>query len=255
MTTPLTSTSAITLTSTTAPALPQRVLAIGAHPDDIELSCAGTLAKFGRAGSSIHMGIVCRGDRGSIGAGPDPALAQRRADEARRAAELLGAGVDFLDIGDAEVADTLETRLRFMRLLRSVRPDLIITHDPSDYHHDHIHVSRLATDCAWFATSPGHDTGQPPLDVMPAVFTMDNVAGINFEPTHLVDITETIDVKRGMLACHVSQLSRTDSGLSHLEELAETLAKLRGLQCGVAYAEGFRPALLWGRRRMEPVFP
>jgi LmbE family N-acetylglucosaminyl deacetylase len=253
MTTPLTSTSTITLTST--PALPQRVLAIGAHPDDIELSCAGTLAKFLRAGSHIHLAIVCRGDRGSSGCGPDLELAERRAGEARRAAEILGAGLDLLDVGDAVVTDLPETRLRVMRLLRSVRPDLIITHAPSDYHHDHVHVSELATKCAWFASSPGHDTGQPPLDVMPAVVYMDNVAGINFEPTHLVDITETIDVRRRMLACHQSQLDRTDSGLSRLEDLAETLAKLRGFQCGVAYAEGFQPALMFGRRRAEPIFP
>jgi LmbE family N-acetylglucosaminyl deacetylase len=116
-------------------------------------------------------------------------------------------------------------------------------------------VSALATECAWYAASPGHATGQPPLDGPPAVVYMDNVAGIHFEPTHLVDITGTIDVKQRMLACHQSQLNRNDSGMSRLEEMAETQAKLRGLQCGVAYAEGFQPALLWGRRRAEPLFP
>jgi len=253
MTSPLISTGTITLTLTAT--LPRRVLAIGAHPDDIELSCAGTLARYLRAGTHVHLAVACRGDRGSGGCGPDPELARRRADEARCAAGLLGAGIDLLDLGDAEVADVPETRRLFLRLLRSVRPDLIITHDPADYHHDHVHVSELAVNCAWFATSPGHDTGQPPLDTMPAVVYMDNVAGINFEPTHLVDITDTIDLKRRMLACHQSQLSRTDSGVSHLEELAETLARLRGLQCGVGHAEGFRPALMWGRRRAEPIFP
>jgi LmbE family N-acetylglucosaminyl deacetylase len=148
-----------------------------------------------------------------------------------------------------------ETRLLFLRLLRAVRPDLIITHAPTDYHDDHVRVGDLTTRCAWFAASPGHATGQGPLDAPPAVVYMDNVAGINFEPTHLVDITTTIDTRRRMLACHRSQLDRTDGGIARLEELAETLAKLRGLRCGTAYAEGFRPALLWGRRRAEPIFP
>jgi LmbE family N-acetylglucosaminyl deacetylase len=234
--------------------LPRRVLAIGAHPDDLELSCAGTLAKFVRAGVYVHLAVACQGDRGGS-SGPDPALAERRAEEARCAAAILGAPLDLLELGDAEVRVDPETRLLFLRLLRAARPDLIITHSPSDYHPDHVRVGAIATDCAWYAASPGHATELPPLDGPPAVVYMENVAGVNFEPTHLVDISGTIDVKRRMLACHQSQLGRADSGISHLEELAETLGKLRGLQCGVAYAEGFRPALLWGRRRAEPIFP
>jgi LmbE family N-acetylglucosaminyl deacetylase len=240
--------------TTTATGLPRRVLAIGAHPDDIELICAGTLARFLRAGSAVHLAVACRGDRGGS-AGPDAALAERRAAEARSAAELLGAPLELLDFGDADVPVTPESKLLFVRLMRSVRPDLIITHGPTDYHDDHVRVGVLCTHCAWFAASPGHDTGQPPLETPPAIVYMDNVAGINFEPTHLVDITETIDLKRRMLACHQSQLGRDDSGISQLEDLAETLAKLRGFQCGVRYAEGFRAALLWGRRRPEPIFP
>jgi LmbE family N-acetylglucosaminyl deacetylase len=234
--------------------LPRRVLAIGAHPDDIELSCAGTLAKFLRAGTFVHLAVACRGDRGGSN-GPDAEFAARRADEARCAAAILGAPLDLLGLGDADVHDTPETRLLFLRLLREVRPDLIITHAPTDYHADHVRVGALVSDCAWYAASPGHASGQPPLDGPPAVVYMDNVAGINFEPTHLVDISGMIDVKQRMLACHHSQLTRSDSGMSRLEELAEALGKLRGLQCGVAVAEGFRPALMWGRRRAEPIFP
>lgn len=244
----------MTTASNSNPPLPRVVLAIGAHPDDIELSCAGTLARFLVAGSQVHMAVACRGDRGGND-GPDPALARVRGDEARRSAEVLGVTVELLELGDAEVADRPETRLRFLRLLRAVRPELIITHAPSDYHDDHVRVGELVTRCAWFAGSPGHATGQPPLAATPAVFYMDNLAGINFEPTHLVDISDSIGIKRRMLACHRSQLDRDDSGIGRLEELAETLARLRGFQSGVAHAEGFRPALLWGRRRAEPVFP
>src|SRR5262249_45358912 len=69
-----------------AMSLPRRVLAIGAHPDDIELSCAGTLARFLEAGASVHLAVVCRGDRG----GSDRGLTERRRQEARSAAEVLG---------------------------------------------------------------------------------------------------------------------------------------------------------------------
>jgi LmbE family N-acetylglucosaminyl deacetylase len=231
--------------------LPRRILAVGAHPDDIELSCAGTLARFLRAGSSVQLAVACRGDRGGEGAG----LAERRRGEARRAAELLGAPIEFLELGDADVWDTPETRQLFVRLIRAVGPELVITHGPGDYHDDHVRVGDLATKCAWFAASAGHVTGQPPLAAPAAVVHMDYLAGVGFEPTHLVDITETMDLKRQMLACHESQLEREDSGIPRLGELAETLARLRGIQCGVAFAEGFRPALLWGRRRAEPLFP
>lgn len=231
--------------------LPRRVLAIGAHPDDIELLCGGTLAKYAMSGTEVHMAVVCLGDRG----GATPGLAEVRQQEARRAAAVLGAPITFLGIGDAEVRDVLDTRALFLDLVRDVRPDLILTHGPNDYHEDHVQTSRLAVSCAWYSASAGHASDYPPLEWPPAVVFMDNIAGVDFEPTHLVDISDTIVLKRRMLACHESQLARSDGGLPDLEELAETLARLRGFQCGARYAEGFRPASHWGRRRPEPLFP
>lgn len=237
-------------------ALPRSVLALGAHPDDIELLCAGTLARFREAGSAVQLAVACRGDRGGPAAAEgSAALAERRKAEAERAAALLDAHVLFLGLGDGEVYDTPETRTRFIELFRIVQPELVITHGPTDYHDDHVRVGELAAKCAWFAASAGHQTAHPPLEAPPALVYMDNLAGIAFEPTHLVDITDTIELKRQMLACHSSQLARSDGGVHELEELAETLARLRGFQAGVPYAEGFRPALLWGRRRVEPLFP
>lgn len=231
--------------------LPRTVLAVGAHPDDIELLCAGTLARFVAVGATVHLGVACNGNRGGLGTD----LTATRRKEASRAAEILGASITFLDLGDADVWDTPENRLRFIRLIQSTRPELILSHGPTDYHDDHVRVGELVAKCSWFATSPSFQTGVPALNATPALFHLDNIAGINFEPTHLVDITETMDVKRRMLACHASQLERRESGFPALDELAETHARFRGFQCGVPFAEGFRPALLWGRRRAEPIFP
>lgn len=233
-------------------ALPKRVLAIGAHPDDIELTCAGTLARFRQAGSSVHMAVACRGDKGG---GAAEELAVRREQEARQAAELLGAAISFLGLGDAEVFDEPRIRLLFLNLLRRTQPELVLTHGPEDYHEDHRQVSRLVMHASWVAASPGQRTDWPPLSQPPAVLFVDNVAGTAFEPTHLVDITDTFAIKRQMLVCHASQTGRTDAGMNQLLELAETLARLRGLQCGVRYAEGFRPYLAFGRRRPEPLLP
>jgi LmbE family N-acetylglucosaminyl deacetylase len=232
--------------------LPRRVLALGAHPDDIELLCAGTLARFLQEGSEVHLAVACRGDRG----GPDPDRGRLRREEAAAAARLLGAPLHALGFRDAGVRDTPAARARFLRLFRRVRPDLVLTHGPTDYHEDHVRVGDLAARCAWFAASAGHRVGDlPPLEHPPALVYMDNLAGVGFEPTHYVDITATMETKRRMLACHASQLRRRDGGIADLAELAETLARLRGFQCGVHHAEGFRPAPLWGRRRPEPLLP
>lgn len=234
--------------------LPRRVLAVGAHPDDLELACAGTLARFRDEGAAVVLAVACRGDKGGAPAGGER-LEDVRRRETLQAAALLGAPVEFLGLGDAEVRDTPETRRLFVSLLRRSAPEVLITHGPDDYHEDHVRVGRLAEAAAWFAASAGHVTPEPPLAAPPAVVFMENVAGMNFEPTHLVDVTPVMDLKRRMLACHASQLARPDGGLAPLGELAETLARLRGFQCGVRYAEGFRPAALWGRRRPEPLFP
>jgi LmbE family N-acetylglucosaminyl deacetylase len=234
--------------------LAKRVLAIAAHPDDIEMTCAGTLARFRDAGSAVHLAVASRGDKGGSAASAEE-LAARRQQEARQAAELLGAPISFMGLADAEVRDEPRTRLSFLNLLRQTQPELILTHDPKDYHEDHRQVSSLVVNASWFAASPGHETDLPPLPQPPAVVFVDTIAGIDFEPTHLVDVTETFALRQQMLACHASQIARADSGMNQLRELSETLARLRGFQCGVRYAEGFRPYLGFGRRRPEPLLP
>ena len=234
--------------------LPRRVLAIGAHPDDIEILCAGTLARFLDLGAAVHLAVACQGDRGGP-AGSDPELADRRRAEARAAAALLGAPIDFLEFQDAGVFDTPEARERFVSVIRKARPDLILTHPPEDYHIDHIRVGELASAASWFAASGGHVGDQPCLDRPPAVVFLDTIAGSGFEPSLYVDISDHFELKRRMLACHQSQTARDDGGIHALADLAETQARFRGFQVGVRYAEAFRPAPLWGRRRAGPLLP
>lgn len=234
--------------------LPKRVLAVGAHPDDLELTCAGTLARFRAAGSEVILAVVCKGEKGGA-AGSCQELAATREQEARAAAAILGATIHFLGLPDGAVFDTPQTRTMFVTLFRKTRPELIITHGPDDYHDDHVRVHHLALNASWFSASPGQRTEHPPLPVVPAVICADNMAGIRFDPTHYVDISQTYEIKRQMIECHVSQTSRADSGMHRLLEMAQTLARLRGLQCGVQYAEGFQPVSVFGRRRAEPLLP
>ncbi len=234
-------------------ALPRRVLAIGAHPDDLELACSGTLAKFVAAGCAVHLAVATRGNRG--GSGTDEELTERRRSESLRAAAEIGVPVTFLGFGDSELTDSTESREAVLSLLRTVRPELVITHATDDYHDDHVGLGDLVAKCTWYAASAGHRADHPALDRPPALAWMENTAGVGPFPTHFVDITGMMDLKRRMLAHHTSQVSRSDGGISELAELAETLSRLRGFQCGVRFAEGFRLPELWGRRRPEPIFP
>ncbi|QDV38136.1 PIG-L deacetylase family protein [Tautonia plasticadhaerens] len=237
------------------PDLPGRVLAIGAHPDDLELLCSGTLARFLDLGSAVELAVACRGDRGGSG-GPDPALADRRRAEAEAAAGALGAPIRFLGFGDSDVYDSPESRARFVSLLRESRPDLVITHPPEDYHADHARVGELAGMACWLSASGGWVVGdRPPLGRPPVLVYMDTIAAVGFEPAHYVDISSAIDRKRRMLACHASQTSREDGGIHALAELMEVQSRLRGFQCGARFAEAFRPAPLWGRIRPGGLLP
>lgn len=235
------------------PSFPARVLAIGAHPDDIEIYCAGTLARFIAIGTLVDVATVCRGDRG--GAVPPEELALLRREEATAAAKELGATPHFLGLPDGEVSDEPATRDQFLELLRSTRPELILTHGPTDYHDDHVRVGEWVVKAAWQAANPGYSTRSPALRAPVPVFYFDNLAGIAFEPTHYVDITDHFAIKGRMFACHTSQIARSSDGRHRLVEPTEVLARLRGLQCGVRYAEAFRPVFQFGRSRAEPVFP
>ena len=135
-----------------------RILAIGAHPDDIEIACSGTLAKCIKRGDTV---IVCHVSSGSLGhvvIQPDE-LRLIRANEAKRAGALAGveevlcAGFD-----DLEIFDTKEARDKLVDIIKYANPDLIITHDPNDYMPDHVAVSNLVFDAAFTASCPHYET-------------------------------------------------------------------------------------------------
>ena len=140
-----------------------RVLAVGAHPDDLEILCGGTLARFVREGHEVVMCHASRGDRGSY-VHTSEELARIRGEEARRAAEICGAEYATLGLSDGEIsaADREQQRL-VVDLVREARPDLIITHYPHDYMGDHNEISRLVFDCSFYATLPLYETGKPTL--------------------------------------------------------------------------------------------
>lgn len=230
------------------------VLAIGCHPDDIEISCSGTLAKCVKRGDKVTVCHVANGNMGHEIIKPDELRVMRR-EEAKKAGSLAGIEVVTIDIGDLRVngAD-FDQRDKIAELIIKVQPDFIITHSPTDYMNDHREVSKLVFDASFTASVPQYNNGGKSA-VVP-VYYMDNLAGLNFNPTEYVDITDEIDLKIEMLECHESQLKwmRDHDGID-FAEFVRSCSRLRGIQCNAGYAEGFTQELSWPKvvaRRLLP---
>jgi len=140
-------------------AVPGRVLAVGAHPDDIEFGCGATLAKWSAAGCAVHLLVLTDGSKGTWDPDADPAaLAATRIAEQDAAARVLGAtGVSRTEFVDGELADGAAERATVCALIRTVRPDLLLTHDPWKryrLHPDHRHAGWLTLDAVVAARDP-----------------------------------------------------------------------------------------------------
>ncbi len=165
-----------------------RILAIGAHPDDLEIYCWGSLCAWGAMGADLTLAVATDGAGG--GREPGPALAARREAEARTAARTLGAEPRFLGFPDGRLAADAEVVGALAALAREVVPDLLVTHAPNDYHADHRALSAAVGQAAGFAVP---------------VLWMDTLNGTGFVPTHWVDVTPHWDAKLAAIRCHASQ--------------------------------------------------
>lgn len=227
----------------------ERMLAVVAHPDDVELLCAGTLGRGKDDGAAIGILVLCRGDKGQPSP-PVPNLVAVRRKEASAAGRLLGAKLFFGEVPDGHLADTPVHRRTVLEIYRRFRPTLVLAHDAADYHPDHRAASALAEAATWFCASAGHKTRFPPLEMQPALWWMDTVNMAGFVPGFYVDVSRYIDLKRQMLACHRSQWQRReDADFAPLEEQMLRQCQARGAQAGVVAAEAFRPHLVWKRVR------
>lgn len=234
-----------------------RILAVGCHPDDLEIGCYGTLAKYIKQGHEVSVCHIASGDMGHVEIMPEE-LREIRFKEAEAAAKVIGAAHFSIAIPDIHVTaenDALVYELN--RVIRKTQPEVIITHDEHDYMNDHIQTY-FATFRASFGASLAHFQGAeagPAVPVCP-IYHMDTVAGVGFIPTEYVDISEEIDLKLEALSCHQSQITwmRDHDGIDFLE-FVKTCSRVRGFQCGVTYAEGFKPSLNYLRLRAKRFLP
>lgn len=234
-----------------------KILAIGAHPDDLEINCYGTLAKYAARGDKVGVCVVSNGNLGHEEIAPDD-LARIRLEEAKNAADIIGADFFFAGADDLHVDPQNEkVILELARIIRGFAPDLVITHSDRDYHSDHNETYRSVFRAS-FAASVGHfdpECPDPPAPSAP-IYMMDNLTGVGFIPTEYVDISDYIDIKLRALACHKSQTQwmLDHDGIDFLD-MAKTCSKVRGYQCGVKYAEGFRPDVNYARMSASRLLP
>lgn len=228
---------------------PVRVLALHAHPGDLEFQCAGTLALLRQAGCHVTMSTMTPGDCGAEH-GPEAIAAIRRG-EARAAAGLIGAEYVCLEFRDLAIFDDDESRRRVAEAIRRARPDLVLTAPPADSLCDHERTSGLVRDACFCAAAPNYATRQwdpaPPLARIPHLDFVDPLGGRDRDgrivaPNFHIDITPVFPTKRAMLVCHASQRDwfRRQHGVDEYLDSMERAAAARGREIGVAYAEGFR---------------
>jgi LmbE family N-acetylglucosaminyl deacetylase len=234
-----------------------RVLAVMAHPDDIEFTCAGTLVLLRRAGWEVHLATMTAGDLGTATLSR-AAISRIRRKEAAASARLLGAGYTCLGFDDLTIVYNEAAKRRVSALLRLVRPDLVIVPSPVDYMADHEETPRIVREAAFASTVRNwraslHGRRPRPCAKLPAILYADPIDNVDHFGRRVavplaVDITSSIDLKEEMLACHDSQRA----WLRHQHGEDEYLLWMRRVgadrardfrRASVKYAEGFRPHL------------
>jgi len=194
----------------------QTVLAVGAHPDDLELAVGGTLARLARNGARVVMAIV------SI-----PTEFERRREEARRAAEILGCELRFLVEDGCRRIDDIKT-YHLVSLIdaavHDLEPAAVMTHSASEFHRDHVAVHNACVSSQRLK----------PFDFFHFNPTMCRPVPTPFHPRAYVDVSDTMDLKMKAIEAHASQFG--SRGLD--TELYRDIARLNGRMVGVKYAEG-----------------
>jgi LmbE family N-acetylglucosaminyl deacetylase len=240
-----------------------RILVIGAHPDDADIKAGGTSAKWCALGHDVRLVSLTDGQAGHQTM-HGPQLAARRRAEAAAAAAVIGAAYQVLDHPDGQLDHRLEYRHEVIRLIRSFRPDLVITHRCSDYHPDHRAAGLLVQDASYLLTVPAVCPDVEHLPQCPVILSFsDTFTKPNrFEAHVVVDIGDEFDRVVAMLDCHQSQFYEwLPFNAGHLDQVPpgsdarrQWLAERIGARIE-PLADRFRDAVVrtYGRERGERI--
>jgi LmbE family N-acetylglucosaminyl deacetylase len=227
----------------------KRVLAVGAHPDDVEFMCSGTLKLLKDKGWDISIGVIANGDCGSMVENSE-SITRIRRHEAINAAKLLDA--EFYPLGELDFGISFDdhTKAKATELIRMVDPQVVFTHPHEDYMVDHEMTSRLIRMACFSAPVPNYFTRaampSPRTYNSPYLYYWSPLDGKdiygNFVPQSIhVEISGVVDFKAELLNCHKSQRDwlLEQHGIDAYIEMMKTTGKLYGDNCGFEYAEGF----------------
>jgi LmbE family N-acetylglucosaminyl deacetylase len=232
----------------------KRVLAFMAHPDDVEFTCGGTLARLKKeAICEIAIATMASGDCGSAELGPDK-IAAIRYEEAKAAARVLDAEYYCGGSRDLFIMYDEPTLKQATEVIRRARPDIVITLSPVDYMVDHELTSTLVRAACFGAPIPNvltyADKPAEPIGHVPHLYYVDpvelkDIYGQPMEPDFIVDITDVMETKTKMLSCHASQREwlRAHHGMDEYIESMKRFSAARGEKIGAKYGEGFRQHL------------
>ena len=196
-----------------------KVLAIGAHPDDLEYGCGGTLIRHAQRGDEVYLLVATDG-----AAGGDAGVRRK---EQLEAAKILGAReVFFSGYPDTAFECHRESIMKIEEIVRRVVPDTVYTHFGEDTHQDHRHLTRAVVPAARSVAN---------------LLFYEGLSSQQFTPTAFVDIGSVIHQKLGALEAHASQVQKTNIQTMTIVDIAQSAAHFRGIQGRVTYAEGFVP--------------
>jgi LmbE family N-acetylglucosaminyl deacetylase len=201
-----------------------RIVVVGAHPDDPESGCGGTIALYTSLGHEVMILYLTRGEAGIEGKTPQEAAAIRTT-ESEKACAILKALPIFADQIDGNTEVNGTRYASFRKMLESQHPNLVLTHWPIDSHRDHRAASLLVYD-AWLEGGKKFALYYYEVDQGDQTQV--------FHPTHYVNITQTESRKRAACFAHASQRPGTTFYPMH-----ETMSRFRGMEVGAKYAEGF----------------
>ncbi len=220
---------------------PLDVLAFGTHPDDLEITCGGTLILLARRGYRVGAADLTRGELGTRG------TTEIRSRETEAANQILGLALRVnLGFPDGNIESNYENRLSVIRLIRQYRPRLVLAPYWEERHYDHVHASRLVAEAAFYSGLAKIDTGQPSHRPFRILFYGGR---IEFRPSFVVDISETFAAKMAALRCYRSQFHQEGTpGSGEPEtlistplafEVFENLSRHYGAMIGAPHGEPF----------------
>jgi LmbE family N-acetylglucosaminyl deacetylase len=225
-------------------------LSFGAHPDDAEFFCAGTLALLHQKGWQIHISTMTPGDCGTIEYTREEISKIRRA-EAAKAAAILDGQYHCLECDDIFIMYDRPTLIKSIELVRKLKPTIVFALSPEDYMVDHTTAGKLAmTACFAGGVRNIEIEGVESFEPVPYLYYMDPAEGKDkfgkqVQPQMVVDISSVIDTKQRMLCCHESQRNwlRAHHNMDEYVESMKRWSMSRASMIGVQYAEGFRQHL------------